>query len=429
MVRSSVSRSPGRFPRLRRLTAAAVLAPVAVLIPAGTATAQAGPGIGWQADLSTVDGDDVNVRFDGALRLTEPRTGPAGDHGDLSDLGDLGDHGAGHEGQLLLPERALDRPVDRIRAEVDAVTPAGSAVHVSVRGRLDERTWTEWQPAPAVLPRPVRAVQVRIELRSGNPAGASPVVSAVRLTGENSGSTAAPRAAVAEPLTYRVFATREGLVGGQTANGHIITARDHFVSFPSGKSLSPKGTGDYTVRVCREDRSRCEYAPVWEKGPWNIRDDYWNPSAQRQMWQDLPQGKPEAQAAYQDGYNGGRDDKNRKVANPAGIDLADGTYWDGLKLTGNAWVDITYLWTGAGPTAVVGTEGGPLNVRADASTSAAIKGFAANYAKVTIECQIEGQTVTGRYGTSNIWHRIGQDHYVSDTYLQSGTGRPVAPKC
>ena len=27
--------------------------------------------------------------------------------------------------------------------------------------------------------------------------------------------------------------------------------------------------------------------------------------------------------------------------NPAGIDLADGTFWDGLKLTTNSWVTVT----------------------------------------------------------------------------------------
>ena len=38
------------------------------------------------------------------------------------------------------------------------------------------------------------------------------------------------------------------------------------------------------------------------------------------------------------------------MADPAGIDLADGTFWDGLGMTDNDWVTVTYLWTGtAGP--------------------------------------------------------------------------------
>ena len=146
------------------------------------------------------------------------------------------------------------------------------------------------------------------------------------------------------PKTYRVFATREGLVGGTTANGHVIAPRDHFVALPSGRALSPRNTGTYSVTVCA-DNGRCETAPVWDVGPWNTRDDYWNPSAIRQNWSSLPQGTPEAQAAYQNGYNGGKDQFGRTVTNPAGIDLADGTFWDGLGLTNNSWVNVTYLWT------------------------------------------------------------------------------------
>jgi hypothetical protein len=168
---------------------------------------------------------------------------------------------------------------------------------------------------------------------------------------------------------------------------------------------------------------------VWDVGPWNTMDDYWNPAAVRQMWKDLPQGRPEAQAAYQNGYNGGRDQFGRTVANPAGIDLADGTFWDGLGLTDNAWVNVTYLWTGTGPKGVVRTSGGPLNLRASASTGAALRGLAANYANVIVECTVRGQTVTGTYGTSDLWNRVGPGHFIPDVYLNTGSPDPVAPAC
>jgi hypothetical protein len=83
-----------------------------------------------------------------------------------------------------------------------------------------------------------------------------------------------PRLAIT-PKTYRVFATREGLVGRTTANGHVITPRDHFVALPSRRALSPRGSNQFSVRVCA-DNGRCETAPVWDVGPWNTRDDYWN---------------------------------------------------------------------------------------------------------------------------------------------------------
>nr|WP_239562728.1 hypothetical protein [Saccharothrix algeriensis] len=375
------------------------------------APAQAEPtGAAWSADLSVVDSDDVNVAVRGdALTLRDPAWRPA--------------EGAG-QGYLLSAERTVDRPVDRITARTLAEVPAGAAVEVDVRGRTAGGGWTGWAPAGGVLPEPVTTVQVRVALTA---TGAAPVVERVDLVGDR--APAAGAAVAAAPLTYRVFATREGLPGGTTANGHVIKARDHFVALPSRRGLAPRDTGDYTVRVCRTDRSRCEYAPVWDVGPWNTKDDYWNPPAQRQMWKDLPQGKPEAQAAHQNGYNGGKDEFGRRVANPAGIDLADGTFWDGLKMSDNGWVDVSYLWTGSGPTGVVTTAGDPLNVRAGASTTAAVKGLAANRARVVVECHVEGESVTGPLGTSTIWDRIGPDHYVSDTYLRTGSDEPVAPKC
>jgi hypothetical protein len=210
-------------------------------------------------------------------------------------------------------------------------------------------------PGGADLLRPQDRVRQRIDCglrwaRSNAPAVAVGVVAAVallvvgvRLHRKRAGAGVGLRLSDS-PKTHRVFATREGLVGRTTANGHVITARDHFVALPSRRGLSPKGSNQYSVRVCA-DNGRCETAPVWDVGPWNTRDDYWNPSTVRQSWSDLPQGTPQAQAAYETGYNGGRDQFGRKVANPAGIDLADGTFWDGLGLTNNAWVTVTYLWT------------------------------------------------------------------------------------
>jgi len=140
-----------------------------------------------------------------------------------------------------------------------------------------------------------------------------------------------------------VFATREGLVGSTTSNGHVIAERDHFVALPSKKSLCKSDAStEYQVRLTYNNRSVT--VPVWDVGPWNTKDDYWNPASLREMWTDLAQYLPEAQAAFQDGYNGGRDGYGRTVKNAAGIDLADGVYWDDLAMTGNDWIEVQYLW-------------------------------------------------------------------------------------
>ena len=154
-----------------------------------------------------------------------------------------------------------------------------------------------------------------------------------------------------DALTLRVYATREGLVGGTTANGHVIKERDHFVALPSTKVLCSKNGYEYQVKL--EHNGYMEIAPVWDIGPWNIHDNYWDPEEDRLIYQylkaggqhgGLGQGLPESQAAYEDDFNSGQDEFDRRVVNPAGIDLADGTFWDGLNLSDNAWISVKYLW-------------------------------------------------------------------------------------
>jgi hypothetical protein len=144
--------------------------------------------------------------------------------------------------------------------------------------------------------------------------------------------------------TYRVFATREGLVGHRTANGHRIRPRDRFVALPHWGALSSNGGNEFQVRVTYRDRS--VVLPVWDIGPWNTHDDYWSP---KRRYGDLPVGLPMAHAAYHDRYNGGRDEFGRRIRHPNGIDIADGAFWDDLGMTGSDYVEVTFLWLGADP--------------------------------------------------------------------------------
>ncbi|TVT18322.1 hypothetical protein FNH05_35585 [Amycolatopsis rhizosphaerae] len=72
----------------------------------------------------------------------------------------------------------------------------------------------------------------------------------------------------------------------------------------------------------------------------------------------------------------------------------------------------------------------PLTVRAAPSTSASAVGSVANGTAVTIGCQSNGETVTGKYGTSDIWDYLpASNGYVSDTYVYTGSDGRVAPDC
>src|SRR5919202_3175314 len=67
--------------------------------------------------------------------------------------------------------------------------------------------------------------------------------------------------------TVRLFATREGLVGRKTANGHIVVDHDRFVALPSKRVLNPLDGRDFQVRLSYKGRTAV--APVWDVGPWN----------------------------------------------------------------------------------------------------------------------------------------------------------------
>lgn len=315
-----------------RLTVLVIAATAAVAVPLGTRTSPAGAAVARSVPVTPTAGS-ANVRkaTDGTLRLTA-------DGGFAS----------------LRPVR-LGHAVARLSLGSDASTPPGTSVTLWVRAALDAGRWSEWTEAvpdhATALPAASRTVQVRVAL-SGKPGAAGPAVRRVRVT---PGPAVAPAGEARErstkPYSATVFATREGLVGGTTANGHKIKKNDRFVALPSARALSDKGSHDYSVKVCT--KSRCAWAAVWDVGPWNVKDDYWNGRKRRQVWHDLPRGKPEAAAAYYDGYHKGRDASGRKVVNPSGIDLADGTFRKDLRLKDNAWVKVTYLWTGSNPQARV----------------------------------------------------------------------------
>jgi hypothetical protein len=347
------------------VAAAAVLAvtTVATGATAGTAQAAANSGARWSENLAQVQSSDFNVAWTGrALTVKDGRV-----HASTS-------QDTRGYGQDVLPAHSLATPANEVTVTLTADRPAGSQAQADVRGLGSDGKWTQWVPAaatgPTRLPASVTKVQARLTLRD-NAEGAAPTISSLTLNAANGTAGTAPQITPMS-VSYQVFATRERLVGGTTANGHVIQPSDHFVALPSGSALSPNGSGDYSVQVCGP--SRCETAPVWDVGPWNTHDDYWD--ANRAEFTDLPQGEPEAQAAYQNGYNGGRDEFGRTVLNPAGIDLADGTFYN-VGLNNNGWVSVTYLWTGGGGgsgPSVTGMGSCSTSLNADCSAPAAGNG-------------------------------------------------------
>jgi hypothetical protein len=106
---------------------------------------------------------------------------------------------------------------------------------------------------------------------------------------------------------------------------------------------------------------------------------------------------------------------------PGATHTDPGPYWNWTY-----YMQLVNGVTGIG-SGTVNTGGGSLNVRSGPGTGYAIVGSVANGATVKIYCQATGTTVTGTYGTTNIWDRIGTNQYVSDAYVY--TGYDYIPAC
>jgi hypothetical protein len=255
-------------------------------------------------------------------------------------------------GSLVAEIPAFAQPTARLQLRYSADTPRGTALRVDLRASLDGARWLPWTvdlPAGAVVDfgQPARRVQYRLTLLGGPQA--SPLLRSITLA--PSAAPAQYRAGAGDPYaaapTFRIRATRQGMIGGRTANGFIIPPHARFVSLPCWCSLATKGGNEYQVRISY--RGRSTVVPVYDVGPYSGRDDYW--SQQRSGYPDLEHGWPMDHAAYYEGYNGRQADKGY-VRFPTAMDVGDGAWIDDLGIAGDqAEVQVTMLWMGWDPLA------------------------------------------------------------------------------
>ncbi len=84
----------------------------------------------------------------------------------------------------------------------------------------------------------------------------------------------------------------------------------------------------------------------------------------------------------------------------------------------------------AAASGTVKTAGDPLNVRRAPTAGATAVKTVANGAVVTIDCQTNGSSVTGTYGTGTLWDYVpALGGYISDTYVFTNSDTRVAPDC
>ncbi|CAA9566593.1 MAG: hypothetical protein AVDCRST_MAG73-4240 [uncultured Thermomicrobiales bacterium] len=208
--------------------------------------------------------------------------------------------------------------------------------------------------------------------------------------------------------TYRITATRQGMVGGVTSSGYTIPANSNHVSLPGCTQRSCPwlqsgavdvrwgtqtlcGTNCY-VRITNPLTNKCIVSPVEDNGPWFNLDDWWKPTAERRL-NNLPttvnilaQGYTGVDAAWNGldvGYgiasNGkGNTNKGYPPGNRAAIDIGDGA-WNAIGLDWNAGiingVVVTMLWqSGEDRTAAAAAcgSGGATPTRTPTRTATAI---------------------------------------------------------
>ncbi|HMO59662.1 MAG TPA: hypothetical protein PKC19_20095, partial [Roseiflexaceae bacterium] len=237
-------------------------------------------------------------------------------------------------GQAIMPAIHAPAPFRALSIGYEATTPPGAALLVDLRTSLDGQRWSAWEldidaGSVVTFAHPARYAQYRVTLLAHD---ATPTISRVVLApARAAGLFRAMSDGVPIAPTFTIRGTRQGMVGGRTANGHRIIKRDHFVSLPCRCALSSKGGNEYQVRITY--RGKTSVAPVYDVGPWNVRDNYWAPQEER-YFSDLRQGWPQDHAAYYDGHNNGRAAKGR-VRFPTAIDVGDGAWWDDLGIRGD----------------------------------------------------------------------------------------------
>ena len=146
-------------------------------------------------------------------------------------------------------------------------------------------------------------------------------------------------------LTYTVFGTQ---YFGET--DYEVAIPDKYIKFANRDWSHYSGyeDNDYSLKLERAGYTVSSVL-VWDVGPWNIDDNYWNPASghprPRRLFTDLDQGMPEAQAAYYDGYNDGKDQYGRIVTVPTAVDMTPDLAADlGLAYLQNDWITVTFLW-------------------------------------------------------------------------------------
>ena len=143
-------------------------------------------------------------------------------------------------GLLTLDPHRLASPTNRVGARVTAELTAGA------RPTSTSAVWAPTAAGPSGSPPTTASPCCPSPSSTSRPASSSPATRArwpraSRCTRWPPFRSAQGARAEGNPLRFRIFATREGLVGGTTANGHVITPARPLRRAAVPPALSPNG--------------------------------------------------------------------------------------------------------------------------------------------------------------------------------------------
>ncbi|WP_427921789.1 SH3 domain-containing protein [Streptomyces sp. cg40] len=89
----------------------------------------------------------------------------------------------------------------------------------------------------------------------------------------------------------------------------------------------------------------------------------------------------------------------------------------------------SWCWGHPPPRPRPSAPGTAVNVRTGPGTGYSIVRVLPVGSRVPVHCQTPGTTVTGHYGTTNIWDNVSNGEFVSDAYVNTGSDGYVADRC
>ncbi len=358
------------------IIAVLVISFVAPAIAANTANPSSSSEFSVASQPLTTNVNNVNIKFfpDGSFST-----------GDSTEVPHIFE-GAKHYGMVVSEVVYSDRQFKAAVFDSKIQKSSDDMVLLEAAASGDNGKWSEWEQADSNgvvnFLGAYNSLQYRITIISSSSTPPTVKVNSFKLEGVSPADIKAFNSSL-KPLSLGPcleFATREGLIGRTTANGHVIKSTDVFVALPSGKGLCPSDKNNiYTVNITYNGKPMTNI-PVWDVGPFNIYDDYWNPNSSRSTWGyagygNLPQGSSEEWYAYTYNFHNGwtsscpysgqvtayvsDSDPGTQVhntkANPnthssvrnngASIDLSDGVLnYLGIPLGTNVNVSVTYNW-------------------------------------------------------------------------------------